>query len=70
MNEWKKDYAFYLCIHGSSNKRYEKIEANELHAVFFIRNSVKGKLVMFLIFPQNFYSFCFLAEEKMMVFVS
>jgi len=42
----------------------------DLHAVFFIRNSVKSKLVMFLIYPKKLYGFCFLAEEKMMVFVS
>ena len=41
-----------------------------VHAVFFIRNSVKNKLVVFLIFPKIFDGFCFLVEEKMMVFVS
>ena len=39
----------------------------KLHAVFFIIKSVKSKQVMFLIFQKNLHSFCFLAEEKMMV---
>ena len=42
----------------------------KVHAVFFIRNGVKSKLVAFLIFPQIFDGFCFLVKEKMMVFVS
>ena len=52
----------------------EKYKVNKniatIDAVIFIRNSVKNKLVVFLIFPKIFDGFCFLVEEKMMVFVS
>ena len=43
---------------------FEKANRNEIHAVFFIRNSVKNELVMFLVFIEIYYGFCFLVKQK------
>ena len=45
-----------LCWFFARFGHFSKTEAR-IHAVFFIRNKVKIKLVMFLIFSQIFYGF-------------